>query len=76
MCSIDDTIGKKIRTHRKLQPAYMVILGDGEMEHRSVSLRARNGDQIADVPLDRFVEQLTEEIREKVSEPSLVPPQT
>ena len=72
----DDTIGKKIRTHRKLQPAYMVILGDGEMEHRSVSLRARNGDQIADVPLDRFVEQLTEEIREKVSEPSLVPPQT
>ena len=72
----DDTIGKKIRTHRKLQPAYMVILGDGEMEQRSVSLRARNGDQIADVPLERFLEQLTEEISEKVSEPSLVPPQT
>ena len=26
----DDTIGKKIRTHRKMQPAYMVILGEGE----------------------------------------------
>jgi len=54
----------------------MVILGDGEMEQRSVSLRARNGDQISDVPLERFLEQLTEEISEKVSEPSLVPPQT
>ena len=50
----DDTIGKKIRTHRKMQPAYMVILGDGETENRTVSLRARNGDQVSDIPLDTF----------------------
>ena len=28
----DGTIGKKIRTHRKLHPAYMVILGDGRQK--------------------------------------------
>ena len=71
----DDTVGKKIRTHRKLQPAYMVILGDGEMEQETVSLRARNGDQVADIPLETFTLNLLEEISTKVSQPSLVPAQ-
>ena len=70
----DDTVGKKIRTHRKLQPAYMVILGDGEMEQQTVSLRARSGDQIADIPLEQFVADLRNEIDSKVSQPALVPP--
>ena len=67
----DDTIGKKIRTHRKMQPAYMVILGDGEIESRSVSLRARNGDQVSGIPLDTFLADLKHEIDEKVSQPGL-----
>lgn len=67
----DDTIGKKIRTHRKMQPAYMVILGDGEIESRSVSLRARNGDQVSGIPLETFVTDLKHEIEEKVSQPAL-----
>ncbi len=69
----DDTIGKKIRTHRQLQPAYMVILGDGEMEQHTVSLRSRSGDQIADLPLASFINDLMEEIDNNVSQPSLVP---
>ena len=67
----DDTIGKKIRTHRKLQPAYMIILGDGEKDSRTVSLRARNGDQVSGIPLDDFVAQIGEEISNKTSVPSL-----
>ncbi|HJM54946.1 MAG TPA: threonine--tRNA ligase, partial [Poseidonia sp.] len=70
----DDTVGKKIRTHRKLQPAYMVILGDGEMDTKTVSLRARNGDQVADIPLDDFIRLLRQEIDDKNSQPSLVKP--
>jgi threonyl-tRNA synthetase len=69
----DNNIMKKIRNHRKLQPAYMVILGDGEMASETVSLRARNGDQIADIPLATFVDDLMNEIETKVSQPSLVP---
>ena len=68
----DDTIGKKIRTHRKLHPAYMIILGDGEAESNTVSLRGRNGDQIADVPLDDFVRDICSEITKKSAKPSLV----
>jgi threonyl-tRNA synthetase len=67
----DDTIGKKIRTHRKMQPAYMVILGDGEVEQRSVSLRARNGDQVSGIPLDTFLKDIRSEIVEKITQPAL-----
>ena len=70
----DDTIGKKIRTHRKMQPAYMVILGDGEIDSRSVSLRARNGDQVSGIPLESFIADLRKEILDKVTQPSLVAP--
>jgi threonyl-tRNA synthetase len=76
---VDDSgnnIMKKIRNHRKLQPAYIVILGDDEMGNETVSLRARNGDQIAGIPLKTFIANLTEEITEKVSQPALVPPST
>jgi threonyl-tRNA synthetase len=68
----DDTIGKKIRTHRKLHPAYMIILGDGEAENNTVSLRARSGEQIADLALDDFITNLCEEISQKTAQPSLV----
>ncbi|MDB9835133.1 threonine--tRNA ligase [Candidatus Poseidoniaceae archaeon] len=68
----DDTIGKKIRNHRKLQPAYMVIVGDGEAEGRTVSLRSRNGDQISGMGLDEFVHALVDEIKMKAAQPSLV----
>ena len=68
----DDTVGKKIRNHRKLQPAYMVIVGDGESEGRTVSLRARNGDQISGMGLDDFIAAIREEIDSKVAQPSLV----
>ena len=72
----DNNIMKKIRNHRKLQPAYLIILGDEEMQQRTVSLRARNGDQIAGIPLTTFVEDIAREISDKTPQPSLVPPPT
>jgi threonyl-tRNA synthetase len=69
----DDTIGKKIRTHRKMRPAYLMILGDGEMNSNCVSLRSRTGAQVSDIPLERFINDLTKEIDDKIAEPGLVP---
>lgn len=70
----DHTIGKKIRMHRKFQPAYMLILGDDETENKTVSIRARNGDQRAGVEFDLFLDELLSEINTKKASPSLVPP--
>ena len=68
----DNTIGKKIRTHRKMRPAYMVILGDDENEKQTVSIRARNGDQCNDVPLSKFIEEISVEIISRSLDLSLV----
>ena len=67
----DNTIGKKIRTHRKLRPAYMVILGDEEMSGRTVSIRGRGGNQKNGVGLDEFVSDIFAEISNRSREPSL-----
>tara|TARA_B110000914_G_C15369238_1_gene402357 strand:- start:169 stop:867 length:699 start_codon:yes stop_codon:yes gene_type:complete len=68
----DNTIGKKIRTHRKMRPAYMIILGDEENEKQTVSIRARNGDQCNNIPLSKFIEDLAIEINSRSRELSLV----
>ena len=68
----DSTIGRKIRTHRKMRPAYMLIIGDGEAADGTVSIRARNGDQRNGVPLEDFIAGVTEEIKNRSSKISLV----
>ena len=50
----------------------MAIVGDGEAEGRTVSLRARNGDQISGMGLDEFITALRDEIDSKVAQPSIV----
>ena len=69
----DATIGKKIRMHRKMRPAYMLILGEEEAADSTVSIRARNGDQAKGVTLDEFVASIFAEITNRERELSLVP---
>ena len=69
----DATIGKKIRMHRKMRPAYMLILGEDEATNRTVSIRARNGDQSNGVGLDDFVAGIFAEITNRERDLSLVP---
>lgn len=61
----DSTIGRKIRTHRKMRPAYMLIIGEEEVEHGTVSIRARNGDQRNGVLLGDFIEGVVDEIKSR-----------
>jgi threonyl-tRNA synthetase len=79
--SVDDsdaTIGKKIRMHRKMRPAYMLILGEDEATERTVSIRidrkgeSRSGDQSNGVPLTKFITDISTEINTKSRELSLV----
>ena len=79
--SVDDsdaTIGKKIRMHRKMRPAYMLILGEDEEKGKTVSIRIdrkgepRSGEQRNGVPLNEFLEKLSEEITSRSKDLSLV----
>ena len=68
----DNTIGKKIRTHRAMQPAYMLIIGDEEAENGTVSIRNRAGDQSNGMSLGDFIRGLQAEIETRSSEFSIV----
>jgi threonyl-tRNA synthetase len=67
----DNTIGKKIRMHRKSRPAYMLILGDEEMSGGTVSIRGRSGSQKNGVKLEEFVSDISAEISNRSRELSL-----
>ena len=64
---------QKIRTHRKMRPAYMVILGDEEAENGTVSIRSRTGQQLNGIPLDDFVAGIFAEITTRDRELSMIP---
>ena len=61
----DHTIGKKIRMHRKMRPAYMAIVGDDEIKNNSISIRARNGNQKNDIELNIFLDKIKSEIESR-----------
>ena len=69
----DNTIGKKIRLHRKMRPAYMAIIGDEESENMTISVRARNGLQRNGIPLDEFVQEIEKEIHNRKTTLDIVP---
>ncbi len=72
MDSSDNTIGKKIRTHRAMRPSYMIIIGESESESRSLSLRDRQGEQVGEINLKTFVEMIRAEIDGKEISPNIV----
>ena len=58
----DHTIGKKIRMHRKMRPAYMAIIGDDEVKNNTISIRARNGNQENGILVEKFLGKIKAEI--------------
>ena len=68
----DNTIGKKIRIHRKMRPAYMAIIGDEESKNKTVSIRGRNGKQRNGIPVEEFLEKLILENTSRSKELNLI----
>ena len=60
-CS-DDTIGKKLRTHRAMRPAYLLILGDDESSSETVSYLGPDRQQVNGVKIQEFVDRIQDEI--------------
>ena len=62
MDTSDDTIGKKLRTHRAMRPAYLLILGDEEANSGTVSYMGPDREQVNGVPIADFVTMIHTEI--------------
>jgi len=54
----NEKIGYKIREHTLQRVPYLVVVGTREMEHGTVAVRTRAGEDLGSMPLDTFITQL------------------
>jgi len=58
----NEKIGFKIREHTLEHVPYLLVLGDREVESRSVSVRTQDGSDLGVMPIDKFVDLVRVEI--------------
>jgi len=61
----DDTIGKKLRTHRSMRPAYIIILGDEEQNNETISFLGPDRKQINGYSMNDFISKIKMEIESR-----------
>lgn len=60
-----ESIGKKIREATVQKVPYLLVLGDKEVEAKTVAVRTRAGEDLGALPVTGFIEKLKAEISEK-----------
>ena len=63
----NEKIGKKIREAQLAKIPYMLVVGDRDVENRTVSVRHRSGEDLGAMSLDEFAAKLKEEVDSKES---------
>ncbi len=58
-----ETLGYKVREAQLQKIPYMLVVGEREAREGTVSLRTRTGEDVGAVPLERFLAEVTVEIR-------------
>jgi threonyl-tRNA synthetase len=61
----NEKIGFKIREAQLQKIPYMIVLGDKEVESRSLAVRKRRSKETRTIDLETFIEELNVEVREK-----------
>ena len=57
----NEKIGYKIREHSLQKLPYLVVVGDKERQAGQVAIRARGGQDLGSMPLQAFIDRLTQE---------------
>jgi threonyl-tRNA synthetase len=58
----NEKLGLKIREAQLAKIPYMLILGDREVEERTLSVRTRSGETLQGLSLERFLERLEKDV--------------
>jgi threonyl-tRNA synthetase len=64
----DENLGKKVRQAKNEKIPYWIVLGDKEVASKEVTIEARadgEGEKLGSMPLQKFLEKIQKEIREK-----------
>ncbi|MGH7881569.1 MAG: threonine--tRNA ligase, partial [Candidatus Dormibacteraceae bacterium] len=63
--SENERLGAKVRAAQVAGIPYALVIGDREVKEGKVSVRARGGEQLGDMPLEEFIAKLKAAIEEK-----------
>ena len=63
----NEKIGKKIRETTLEKVPYMLVVGDRDIENKTVSVRTRGGEDLGAMSLEEFSAKLDEEVRTKAN---------
>ena len=58
----NEKIGFKIRDHSMQRVPYLLVVGDNEIESRSVAVRTRGGKDLGSMPLEQVISMFSEEV--------------
>lgn len=58
----NEKIGFKIREHTLERVPYLLVVGDREVESRTISVRTQDGGDLGSMPIDKFAELIRAEI--------------
>ncbi|MDT4331783.1 threonine--tRNA ligase [Methylomonas sp. MS20] len=61
----NEKIGFKIREHSMHRVPYLLVIGDKEMENRTVAVRTQQGDDLGSLAVSELVERLKHEIADR-----------
>jgi len=61
----DDTLGKRIREGELQKIPYLLIIGEKEQKAKSIAVRDREKGDLGIMKTDKFIEKITEEIKDK-----------
>jgi threonyl-tRNA synthetase len=63
----EEKLGKKIRLTQLDKIPYMLVVGDNEVESRTVSARSRKENDLGVMAVSDFIAKITAEINEKIN---------
>jgi threonyl-tRNA synthetase len=61
----NEKIGFKIREHTLQKVPYLLVVGDREVEDRSVAVRTRDGKDLGTMSLDELAKHLKEQVDQR-----------
>ncbi|WP_263080291.1 threonine--tRNA ligase [Endozoicomonas sp. Mp262] len=61
----NEKIGFKIREHTLMKVPYLLVIGDKEMENRTVAVRTRIGEDLGVMPIEAFIDQLKADVAKR-----------
>lgn len=67
----DEKLGNRIRKAKLEKIPYVLVVGDDDVEHRTLGVNPRGGDVQRGVALETFVSQVTEEIASRGATPAV-----